>query len=114
MQSGAVYFGGGRKYTTMTWNTVRESEMRTQSADTDVKTEAALTAMLRKAKPSRKFAQVRSLSLTTLSLSRRAIHRKNKHLQENELLGLFVHYQYGKELADRFRRYMKSRHDEDS
>ena len=95
-------------------STIGKSGMKPQSTDTDIKTEAALIAMLRKAKTFQKFAQVRSLSQTTLSLSRRAILRKNRHLQEGELLGLFVHYQYGKELADRFRRYMESRDDEDS
>jgi len=49
--------------------------MRTQSTDTDSKTEAAWIALLREATPARKFAQVRSLSEVTLSLSRRAIAR---------------------------------------
>jgi len=83
--------------------------MRTQSTDTDAKMEAVLIAMLRKARPSQKFAQVRSLSLTTLNLSRRAIARRNSHLSEGKLQQLFIHYQYGKELADHFMRYMEKR-----
>jgi len=85
--------------------------MRTQSTDTDRKTEAAWIAMLRKAKPCRKFAQVRSLSQTTLSLSRRAIARRNPHLAEAQLGALFVRYQYGEELADRFEQYLKNKSD---
>jgi hypothetical protein len=88
-----------------------EHEMRTQSTDTDRTTEAAWIAMLRRAKPSRKFAQVRSLSQTTLNLSRRAIARKNPHLTEAELGGLFIRYHYGDELADRFEQYVKSSSD---
>lgn len=88
--------------------------MRTQSPDTDIRTEAALIAMLRKAELWKKFALVRSLSQTTLSLSRRAIARKNSHLTEAELRALWVRYQYGDELADQFERYMKNRGNEES
>ena len=87
--------------------------MRTLSIDTDIKTEAAWIAMLRKARPCQKFAQVRSLSGTVLSLSRRAICRKNSYLKETELQGLFVHYQYGEELANRYKQYLKSRKNEE-
>jgi len=95
-------------------STTGKSEMRTQSTDTDARAEAALIAMLRKAKPCQKFGQVRSLSQTTLSLSRRAILRKNPHLTEAELHELFVRYQYGEELADRFRQYLKNRSNDKS
>ena len=88
--------------------------MRTQSTDTDIKAEMALIAMLRKAKPHQKFAQIRSLSQTTLSLSRRAISRRNPHLKKNGLYALFVQYQYGEALANRFRRYLKNRGDEEA
>ncbi len=83
--------------------------MRTQSADTNAKTEAVLISMLRQAKPCQKFGQVRSLSQTMLSLSRRAISRKNGHLSDAELRVLFIRYQYGDELADRFEEYLKTR-----
>ncbi len=89
--------------------TTGKCAMRTQSADTDVKMEAAWIALLRKAKPCQKFAQVRSLSQMTLSLSRRAISRKYAHVPDAELRALFVHYEYGEELADRFRQYQKKR-----
>ena len=88
--------------------------MRTQSTDTHAKTEAALIALLRKAKPPQKFAQIRSLSQTTLSLSRRAISRKNNTLSEDELNTLFIEYHYGRDMADRFQSYMKKRRHERS
>jgi hypothetical protein len=83
--------------------------MKRQSPDTDVKMEAAWIALLRRATPCQKFAQVRSLSTTTLSLSRRAIARRHGDLTEAQLRGLFVYYQYGQELADRFQRYESQR-----
>lgn len=89
--------------------TTGKCAMRTQSADTDVKMEAAWIALLRRAKPCQKFAQVRALSQMTLSLSRRAISRRNCGVKEAELRELFVHHQYGEELARRFRQYWKKR-----
>ena len=83
--------------------------MKRQSPDTDVKMEAAWIALLRRATPGQKFAQVRSLSETTLSLSRRAIARRHGDLPEAQLRRLFVYYQYGPELADRFQRYESQR-----
>ncbi|MBM4029691.1 MAG: hypothetical protein FJ280_30475 [Planctomycetes bacterium] len=83
--------------------------MKRQSPDTDVKMEAAWIALLRRATPAQKFAQVRSLSATTLSLSRRAIVRRHGDLTDVQLRGLFVYYQYGPELADRFQRYESQR-----
>lgn len=88
--------------------------MRTQSTDTDSKAEAAWIALLREATLARKFAQVRSLSELTLSLSRRAIARRNGPLQEAELQVLLVHHLYGAELADRFREYLKDRNREEA
>jgi hypothetical protein len=83
--------------------------MRRQSPDTDIKTEAAQIVLLRRATPYQKFAQVRSLSQTTLSLSRRAISRKHGDRTEAQLRGLFVYYQYGEQLADRFQPYERKR-----
>jgi len=71
-------------------------------------------AVLRKATPCQRFAQVRSLSETTLSLSRRAIGRRHPHLKDTELRALFVQYQYGEELAGRFRQYLKNRSHEEA
>lgn len=88
--------------------------MRTQSVDTDSKTEAVWIAMLRKAALARKFAQVRSLSEVAMSLSRRAIERRNPHLSQTELRVLFVRHFYGADLADRFGEYVKNRTHEEA
>jgi len=88
--------------------------MRMQSSDTHVQTETTLIAMLRKATPHQKFAQIRSLSQTILSLSRRAILRKNAHLGEMELRALFVSCQYGEELGNRFMQYQKNQRNEEA
>ena len=80
--------------------------MRTQSQDTDIKTEARLISLIRKAKTSTKFAQVRSLSETTLKLSRRAILRKNPDLNEQQIEVLYISYQYGQDLANRFQTFL--------
>lgn len=80
--------------------------MRTQSRDTDLKTEEILISLIRKANASVKFAQVRSLSQTTFNLSRRAIRRKNPDLNEQQINILFIRYQYGQDLANRFAKYL--------
>lgn len=88
--------------------------MRTQSSDTDGQAEAAQIGLLREATVAQRFAQVRSLSQMTLSLSRRAIARRNGHLSEAELRVLFVRHFYGAELADRFGAYLKDRAHEEA
>ena len=52
---------------------------------------------------------VRSLSQTTIQLSRRAISRANPGLSEQELNLIFVAYHYGDELANRLRAHMENR-----
>ncbi len=59
--------------------------MRTQSIDTRLETEEVLISMFRKASVAKKFAQIRSLSQTTLQLSRRAIARANRNLSERQI-----------------------------
>jgi len=90
------------------------SDVNAQSGDTHAEAEAAWIAMLREAKPHQKFAQVRSLSQTVLSLSRRAISRKNPHLDETSLRCLFVRYQYGEALAEGLAQYLRDRSHEAS
>ncbi|MBC8229537.1 hypothetical protein H8E77_08325 [bacterium] len=50
---------------------------------------------------------MRSLSKTTIQLSRRAISRANPGLSEKEINLIFVAYHYGDELANRLRTYME-------
>ncbi len=89
-------------------------QMRTQSSDTDRQAEAVQIALLRKATVAQRFAQVCSLSQMTLSLSRRAIARRNRHLSEAELRVLFVRHLYGDELADGFSAYLEDRSHEEA
>ena len=80
--------------------------MRTQSRDTRLEAEEVLISLLRKASVARKFAQIRSLSQTTLQLSRRAIARTNKELSERQIDILFVSNHYGKEIATNLENYL--------
>jgi hypothetical protein len=81
--------------------------MITQSIDTHPDAEKVLISLLRKASPSKKLSQVRSLSQTMIQLSKRALARANKSLDEQEVNLLFVSHHYGKDLADRLRKYLE-------
>lgn len=82
--------------------------MRLQSQDTDAKTEAFLASLLRDLSAAQKFAQIRSLTETTIRLSRRALRRKHAGINANRLNLLFVELHYGKELASRFQDYIEN------
>jgi hypothetical protein len=86
-----------------------EIAMRTQSQDTDIRTEAVLASLLRNLPFAKKFAQVRSLTETSISLSRRAIRRTHEGIDEDRLSRLFVELHYGKELAGRFQDYIEKK-----
>ena len=81
--------------------------MKTQSADTRFETEEFLLSLLRNADTKKKFSQIRSLSQTTLQLSRRAIARANPKLSEKQINLLFVSYHYGTDIARRLENYLK-------
>ena len=69
--------------------------MKTQSIDTDPKIEKILISLLRQKSAAIKFPQIRSLSQTTMQLSKRAISRANPGLDEiqiNLLILLFGIY----------------------
>ena len=80
--------------------------MKTQSIDTRPKTERILISLLRQESTAKKFSQIRSLSQTTIQLSKRAISRANKTFDKNQINSLFISYHYGKKLAERFRKYL--------
>ncbi len=88
--------------------------MKPQSIDTNLKTEKVLISLLRKASSAEKISLVRSLSQTVVQLSRRAIARRNKNLDEKELDVLFVAHNYGKDLAERLRKYLEKGKNEKS
>ncbi len=80
--------------------------MRTQSRDTNIKTERFLISLLQKEKPEKKFSRIRSLSETAINLSKRAIKRANKNLNEEQINLLFIEYNYGKDLAAKVQKYL--------
>ena len=80
--------------------------MQTQSKDTNPQIERLQIYLLKKQSIAKKFAHVCSLSQTTIQLSKRAIARKNKNLDDKQINLLFITHQYGKDLADRVAQYL--------
>jgi hypothetical protein len=74
--------------------------MKTQSADTRPEAERIQVELLRKATGARRFALARSLSHTTMRLSREAIRRAHASADEASLQRLWVALQYSQSLAD--------------
>lgn len=83
--------------------------MITQSIDTHPRAEEVQILLLRQATVTRRLAVMRSLSRTTIHLSRRAIHRANPTCSQLELDLAFVAYHYGEELAIRLSQYLEQR-----
>lgn len=83
--------------------------MITQSIDTHPGAEEMQILLLRQATVARRLAVMRSLSRTTIQLSRRAIHRANPTYSQLEVNLAFVAYHYGEELANRLGQYLEQR-----
>jgi len=81
--------------------------MISQSPDTTPQAEKVQVELIRESSVSKRVSRVRSLSQTTMYLSRRAIQRTNPLLSEREVDLAFVANHYGKNLAERLRLYMK-------
>lgn len=88
--------------------------MVTQSIDTHPAIEELQISLLRQATVARRLAIMRSLSQTTIQLSRRAIQRANPTFNQLELNVSFVACHYGTELANRLRHYLEQRNYESS
>jgi hypothetical protein len=80
--------------------------MVTQSLDTCLSAEEVQISLIRQTSMAKRISRVRSLSQTTIQLSRRAISRANPELSERELNLVFVAYHYGDDLAKRLREYI--------
>jgi len=80
--------------------------MINQSPDTSPQSEKVQIELIRESSVSRRISRVRSLSQTTMYLSRRAIQRTNPFLSEREVDLAFVANHYGEKLAERLRLYM--------
>ena len=83
--------------------------MKTQSIDPHPQIEQIQISLLKKQSIAEKFAQVCSLSQTTIQLSKRAIARENQNLDDKQINLLFITYQYGKDLAVRVDEYLNRR-----
>jgi len=84
--------------------------MKTQSIDTYPETERVLISLIRKESLSKKLSQTLSLSHTTIQLSKRAIARANKNLDIDQIKLLFINYHYGKDLAEKVKKYIDKGH----
>ena len=85
--------------------------MKTQSIDTHIKAEHVQISLLRKQSTAKKVAHIRSLSISTIQLSKRAISRANKGINDHKVNMLFISLHYGQELANRVEKYMSKKYD---
>ena len=81
--------------------------MITQSSDTHPEAERVQIDIIRQASVARRISIVRSLSQTSIFLSRRAIARAHPELNEQKVDLLFVAYHYGDDLAAHLREYLE-------
>ena len=86
--------------------------MATQSIDTHPKAEEVQISLLRKAPVAKRLAVMRSLTQTTIQLSRRAIQRANPTFSDTDIDLAFVAYHYGQDLAQRLSQYLERRNNE--
>lgn len=85
--------------------------MKTQSTDTHINTESVLISLLRKQNTAKKFSIIRSLSQSTIQLSKRAIARANKGINEEQVNLIFIDLHYGKELAQKYQKYLDQKNE---
>lgn len=84
-------------------------KMITQSPDTHPGIERVMISLIQNASIAKRISKVRSLSESTIRLSRRAIMRANPGLDKEELNYKFISFHYGEKLEALFREYMKTR-----
>ena len=84
--------------------------MRTQSPDTSPEAERVQIELLRNMTIAQRMSRVRSLTRTTIQLSRRAIHRAYPDLDEDGVSIVFVELHYGHDLAEHYRVALAGRH----
>jgi hypothetical protein len=84
--------------------------LKTQSIDTHIKAEQFQISLLRQKNTAGKFAQIRSLSKSTIQLSKRAIFRANKGISEQQVNLLFINLHYGQDLANRVKLYLTKKY----
>ena len=77
--------------------------------DTDAATEKEMIRLLREASVSERFELADTLTSTVIALSRRAIARNRPHTAETDILLEWVRLNYGQELAQELRDYVRER-----
>lgn len=85
--------------------------MQTQSIDTHSKAENIIISLLREKSSAKKFSLIRSLSRLTIQLSKRAIQRANKGIDDNQVNLIFIDLHYGRELSNKYQKYLSQRRD---
>ena len=85
--------------------------MNKTTVDTHIKAENVLISLLREKSPAKKFSLVRSLTQSTIQLSKRAIQRAHKGVDENQVNLIFIELHYGRELATKFQKYISKKYD---
>ncbi len=83
--------------------------MKAQSTDTHINAENVLISLLREKSPAQKFSIVRSLSQATIQLSKRAIQRANKGIDDDQVNLIFIDLHYGRELAQKFQKHLNQK-----
>lgn len=86
--------------------------MRTQSRDTDLRSEAIQLNLLRNANISERFNLMQALTSSVISFSKEAISKSNPTMSKEELGILFVKLNYGEKLANKLSNYLTSIADE--
>ena len=71
--------------------------------DTSAEADRVQFELLRRATPARRATLARSLSTTTMQLTRRALRKQRPEATEPEIDLAFVELCYGRELAERLR-----------
>lgn len=85
--------------------------MNTQSIDTHTESERVLISLLREKSTSNKFSQICSLSQSTIQLSKRAISRANKGINDQQVNLLFIDLHYGRDLANKVKTHINQKYD---
>ena len=83
--------------------------MKTLSMDTHPEVEQMQIQLLSQAGPARRFALARSLSQSTIEMSRRAIEKRHPHLPPRDISLRYVALCYGEDLARRLKFYLEQR-----
>jgi hypothetical protein len=78
-------------------------------SDTHPKMARKQIELLRRATTAQRFQLARSLTMTAIELSRRAIRKARPGASERELQIEFVRLHYGADLAERLERYLEER-----